>query len=322
MLQSLKLKQTSRQTVSAKCFVLIFALNLVIASSTGIAQTVLFDFGRHDNTHGSTITGALPVNGVTVGSATAIGDTVSYTWNSIGTGTNNQVLGNPTYSGFKDQAGGSVGWSIGNIQQSWTQANGFQNGGLSSAGTLNTRKDPSFSLLGKYAVANVTGDYWFVDNTLATTGPASRAGFTISGLDPSLSYTFNLFGSRHSTSARYTHYFLEGSNRGYGLLQTSGSNIGSGDAGSIAGNLDTGKYDGNDANILTISGVNPTSAGNISLAFFGTSTSASLADTPNANGNSFGYLNFMEVSAVPEPSGVSLFAAGLIGLWATHRRRA
>ena len=322
MLHRLKLNQNLSNIVFSKCFVLIFALDLVIASSTGIAQTVLFDFGRHDNTNGSTITGALPVNGVAVGSATAIGDTVSYTWNSIGTGTNNQVLGNPTYSGFKDQAGGSVGWSIGSIQQSWTQANGFQNGGLSSAGTLNTRKDPSFSLLGKYAVANVTGDYWFVDNTLGTTGPASRAGFTISGLDPSLSYTFKLFGSRNATDARYTHYFLTGSNTGYGLLQTSGTDIGSGNAGSISGNSDTGKYNGNDANILTISGVNPTVGGNISLSFFGTTTSASLAATPNANGNSLGYLNFMEVAAVPEPSGFSLLAAGLIGLWATHRRRA
>ena len=317
----MKLKQTSKKTVPSNRFVLIFALNLIIASSTSIAQTVLFDFGRHDNSHGSTITGALPVNGVTVGSATAIGDTVSYTWNSVGTGIASQEVGNPTYNGFKDQTGSSVNWSIGNIQQSWTQANGFQNGGLSSASTSNTRKDPSFSLLGKYAVANVTGDYWFVDNTLTPNGPTSRAGFTISGLDPSLSYTFNLFGSRNSTSARYTHYFLNGSNTGYGLLQTSGLNIGSGNAGSTSGNPDSGKYDGNDANILTIGGVNPTVEGNISLSFLGTSTSTSLAATPNANGNSFGYLNFMEVTAVPEPSGFSLLAAGLIGLWATHRRR-
>jgi hypothetical protein len=316
------LANASKYTLFLKCFVLISALNLTIASSTTIAQTVLFDFGRHDNTNGATITGALPVNGVTVGSATAIGDTVSYTWNSVGTGNAGQELGNPTYNGFKDQTGASVNWSIRNILQSWTQANGFQTGGLSSAGTLLTRKDPSFSLLGKYAVANVTGDFWFVDNTLATTGPTSRAGFTISGLDPSLSYTFNLFGSRYNTSARYTHYFLNGSNTGYGLLQTSGSNIGSGNAGTISGNTDTGKYDGNDANILTIGGINPTAGGNISLSFFGTSTSASLAATPNANGNSFGYLNFMEVIAVPEPSGFSLLAAGLIGLWATHRRRA
>jgi len=305
-----------------KCFVLISVLNLTIASSTTIAQSVLFDFGRHDNINGSTITGALPVNGVTVGSAIAIGDTVSYTWNSVGTGNAGQELGNPTYNGFKDQTGASVNWSIGNILTSWTQGNGFQNGGLSSAGTLPTRKDPSFSLLGKYAVANVTGDYWFVDNTIATTGPTSRAGFTISGLDPSLSYTFNLFGSRNHTSARYTHYFLNGSNTGYGLLQTSGTDIGSGNAGTISGNTDIGKYNGNDANILTISGVNPTAGGNISLSFFGTSTSTSLAATPNANGNSFGYLNFMEVTAVPEPSGFSLLAAGLIGLWATHRRGA
>jgi len=305
-----------------KCFVLISVLNLTIASSTTIAQSVLFDFGRHDNINGSTITGALPVNGVTVGSAIAIGDTVSYTWNSVGTGNAGQELGNPTYNGFKDQTGASVNWSIGNILTSWTQGNGFQNGGLSSAGTLPTRKDPSFSLLGKYAVANVTGDYWFVDNTIATTGPTSRAGFTISGLDPSLSYTFNLFGSRNHTSARYTHYFLNGSNTGYGLLQTSGTDIGSGNAGTISGNTDIGKYNGNDANILTISGVNPTAGGNISLSFFGTSTSTSLATTPNANGNSFGYLNFMEVTAVPEPSGFSLLAAGLIGLWATHRRGA
>jgi hypothetical protein len=318
----MKLKQTSKKTVPSKRFVLIFALNLIIASSTSIAQTVLFDFGRHDNLNGSTITGALPVNGVTVGSATAIGDTVSYTWNSIGTGSSEQYTGNPTYNGFKDQTGASVGWSIGSIQQSRTEGNGFQNGGLSSSGTLVTRKDPSFSLLGKYAVANVTGDYWFVNNTIATTGPTARAGFTISGLDPSLSYNFNLFGSRYETAARYTHYFLNGSNTGYGLLQTSGSDIGSVNAGSISGNTDSGKYNGNDANILTISGVNPTVGGNISLSFFGTSTSTSLAATPNANGNSLGYLNFMEVTAVPEPSGFSLLAAGLIGLWATHRRRA
>ena len=120
---------------------LLFPLFLLAMASHGLAQTVLFDFGRHDNTNGSTITGALPTNGVVVGSATAIGDTTSYVWNSLGTGVTAQASGNPTYTGFQDQAGGSVNWSIGNIQSALTQANGFLNGGLRATSGQGTSKE-------------------------------------------------------------------------------------------------------------------------------------------------------------------------------------
>jgi PEP-CTERM motif len=296
---------------------LLIPLFLVAIASHGLAQTVLFDFGRHDNTNGSTITGALPTNGVVVGSATAIGDTTSYVWNSIGTGTQTPATGNPTFNGFQDQTGTSVNWSIGNVQTALTQANGFLNGGLKLVSGQGTSKDPT-SLLGKYAVANATGDYWFVDNTVATTGASSRGGFTLSGLDPSLSYTFTLFGSRNSSTTRYTHYFLQGANTGYGFLQTSGLNIGA----TLGVGTDTGQYDGNDANVLVLSGVNPTAGGTISLSFLGSTTSTSLASNfATASGNSFGYLSFMEVKAVPEPSAVSLLGVGLAGLWAARRNR-
>lgn len=307
--------------ISMKSF-LLFSIWLGLIC-TGSAQTVLFDFGRHDNTNGSTITGALPVNGVTVGSATAVGDTVSYVWNSVGVGTQPQGAGNPTFTGFQDQTGASLGWSIGSLlnlsgtNNAYTQANGFINGGLKQVTGQGTSVNPSFSLLGKLAVANATGDYWFVDNSTTTTGPTARAGFTLSGLDVSKTYSFTMFGTRNSTSTRFTQYFVQGSNSGKDILQTSGTNIG---AGNGVG-TDTGLYDGNDNRTVTISGITPLSDGTISVAWIGRGDSNFAADFATATGNSFGYLNVMQVVGVPEPSALSLMGLGLAGLWAVRRTR-
>ena len=48
-------------------------------------QTVLFDFGRHDTSNGAVVSTTLyNSNNTAVGPGTAVGDSVSYVWNSLG----------------------------------------------------------------------------------------------------------------------------------------------------------------------------------------------------------------------------------------------
>ncbi|NBW58050.1 hypothetical protein EBR43_09805 [bacterium] len=303
------------------------ALLIVAVTNICNADSVLFDFGRHDNTNGMTVTGAISPSGVVVGSATAIGDTTSYVWNSVGATNQLQALNNPSYTGFQTQAGVSVGWSIGNLlsnpvsvtNNAYTQSNGFLNGGLKQISGQSTSINPSFSLLGKYAVANATGDYWFVDNTTATTGGAARAGFTLYGLDPNLQYSFTMFGSRSGTLARYTRYVLIGNNVGDAILQTTGTDIGASNATGLGG--DTGLYNGNDNKTATVSNITPLSDGTISLLFYSRSDANFSANYSTDVGNTFGYLNLMEVSYIPEPATSNLMIAFLIFYSILGRRK-
>ena len=99
------------------------------------------------------------------------------------------------------------------------QTNGILNGGLLAPGT---------ALLGEYAIATATQDYFFLQ---------TAATLRISGLDRSKRYVFHLFGSRElSTEVRTTQYRFTASNASSVSLTTSGPNVG---ANGYAGNNDT-----------------------------------------------------------------------------------
>ncbi len=260
----------------------------------GQEQTVLFDFGRHDTSNGAVVSTTLyNSNNTAVGPGTAVGDSVSYVWNSLG-GTNQTQSGSGVSFGqFRDQNGTALSWVIGNLSNPLTQANGFQNGGLKLVSGQGVSKDPTNALLGKFAVPNATGDYWFVDNTGTRTN--DRAGFLLTGLDVGKRYRFTLFGSRYNTGNRYTRYLVSGYNSASGFLQTSGTDIG---AGNGVG-TDTNKYDGNDARTLTLPSVTPMPDGTISVAWLGRADTNFSSDFSTDSGSSFGYLNFMQVEVFP-----------------------
>jgi hypothetical protein len=272
------------------------------------AQTVLFDFGRHDNgVNGDVVAGTI-TNGVATGSAIANGGSSSLFWNSVGGSAITQTLpGSGSFTGFVNTDGSAMtGWEIDSI--SGTSSNGFLNGALKDGNTSSGTDigvDPLFANLGDVAVPNATGDYWFANG-------GSTSTFTLSGLDDNKTYDFTFFGSRWGTDARYTEYTAGGTTAG-SRLQTTGVNIGV-EAG-VGGTDDPNEYNGNDSNFITISGISPTS-GSIVVSFKGFNAAEDGADT-------FGYLNTMQVTVIPEPSTLFLVGlTGLAGLFVLRRRKA
>ncbi|GAB3585173.1 GDSL-type esterase/lipase family protein [Hymenobacter daeguensis] len=178
---------------------LFLPLSLLLLTSTR-AQTVrsiLADFGPNDGTNGN-ITPSPDANGNywnNILNLTGVADTFRLVDKS------NQ----PT--GVKLKVGANF------------QTNGILNGGLLA---------PSAALLGEYAIATATQDYFFLQ---------TAATLRISGLDRSKRYVFHLFGSRElSTEVRTTQYRFTASNVSSVSLTTSGPNVG---ANGYAGNNNT-----------------------------------------------------------------------------------
>jgi lysophospholipase L1-like esterase len=143
------------------------------------------------------------------------------------------------------------------------QVNGIQNGGL---------LEPDIELLGEFAIATATQDYFFTTNT---------ASLEIGGLDPENGYIFSLFGTRNSTSTRITEYKFEGEEEFVDSLQTSGP-----DLGGIG-------YNGNNSTVLSTDTLYADPEGKIQL-------------TVNVAEGGFAYLGLMKIEefmppAPPEP---------------------
>ena len=158
--------------------------------------------------------------------------------------------------------------------------------GINDPGGL-TAPDPL--LLGDFAISTATRDYFF------TTGSSS---FLITGLDSTYLYYLNLFGTRATTIDRVTRYTALGGNGTFeGLLQTSGTNIGS-----------DGAYDGNDDTIIRLSGIRPNASGQILVGV-------------QAYSGGFGYLGALEIGVLPEPSTMGLLGLGGLAFAGALRRR-
>ncbi|TGE20961.1 SGNH/GDSL hydrolase family protein [Hymenobacter metallicola] len=178
---------------------LFLALGLLLLDKTQ-AQTVrsvLADFGPNDGTNGA-ITPSPDING-------------NY-WNNI-----LNLTGVVDTFRLVDKANQPTGVKL-KVGANF-QTNGILNGGLLA---------PSPALLGEYAIATATQDYFFLQNA---------ATLRFSGLDRNKRYVFHLFGSRElATEVRTTQYRFTASNVSSVRLTTSGPNVG---ANGYAGNNNT-----------------------------------------------------------------------------------
>ncbi|MES2437789.1 MAG: PEP-CTERM sorting domain-containing protein [Verrucomicrobiota bacterium] len=249
----------------------IAAAVLVLGQSQ--AASILIDFGRDDGA-------------VAVGSQDGL---PTANPNSSGKYYNNYTSGFDVTNGSSVQnlldTGGSATTIDVSVIAGNVDANGIRNGGLTN---------PNSSLLGDFAVATATHDYFFVNGG----GTPAVGTIRISGLNPLMTYNLSMFAVRTTTSGdiRTTVYSV-----GANSVQLQTSGLGSGSAANPFGNDDT---------IVSLNGLIPDGSNQIDLNITGLVS----------GGNSFAYLGILQISEVPEPSAALL--CGLSGLAAlTVRRR-
>ncbi len=207
-------------------------------------QSVRIDFGPDD---------------VTNGHATASPDANGRHWNNVtwvgGASPANKVPNGLAVSQLRTTAGTATTTGVTMSSANWL-SNGLTTGGL---------KNPSPALLGEYAIASATEDYFFVQSS-------GTATLTLSGLDPWRMYDLRFFGTRDATGVRKTAYTVTGANGTQeAVLQTSGTGIG------------VGGYNGNNSTIAVIQGAQPDSTGKLQLKV-------------SAREDTFGYLGFLEIT--------------------------
>ena len=226
-----------------------------VVTGLGVHQTILVDFGPNDGTNGAVTTSP---------------DSFGRHWNNlVGTGGGG---GLPALALANLIATNNTATTIGlgSSATGWA-CNGFLNGGLLA---------PSAALLGNFAVANATGDYFHT---------ATTASLTLTNLDPSTTYRFRLFGTRAIAESRVTRYTVTGGN---GLftsdLVTSGTGVGA------------GGYNGNNNTIASINGVVPNAGKQIQI------------DVTRMTG-AFAHIGVMEMMANHPPVAPALAYGAAVG---------
>jgi lysophospholipase L1-like esterase len=220
---------------------ILTALSLSQArAQTTTMRSMLLDFGVNDGTNGN-ITASPDPNG-------------SY-WNNL---LNRTGVTDTFRLVDKQNQGTGVKVKVGpNFL-----TNGILNGGLLT---------PSAALLGEYAVATATQDYFFVQGT----GSTSMATLRFTGLDASRRYVFHVFGSRQSADeTRISQYKFTGANVSTITQTTTGPGVGS------------NAYPGNNSTITKSDTLTADAAGGITL------------ELSKIRG-SFAYLNLMRIDIVP-----------------------
>lgn len=249
-------------TTTGLCAAIVFTASLVAS-----AQTLLIDFGSNNAANGGYLTVSDLSNGP---------DSNGNYWNNLfvnGSTLNNMVFSDNSSSGISMAAPGTLvgaaggGWGIGN-------------------GTVNL-SSPNLNIFTAYT----DGIYQFAaggSNTL-----------TFSGLNPSKTYNFSIFGSRADGGAnRVTRYTVAGSGGSSSqTLTTSGPNIGG--AGIHFNNSQTANF----------SGIQPNGSNEITV-------------TMSVESGTAWHLNTLEITVVPEPTtNALLILAALAGSWVFLRRR-
>jgi len=174
---------------------LVFVLNL---NAQTLLQKVYVDFGP----------AASP------GLNTVSPDANGNNWN------NHTAITASATTALVNSTGTASGFSLVNVTAT------MANGGSSVGGLLS----PSATLLGDFAIANATQDYFFTQSGLNGTNSFS---IKVTGLNKTNGYKFYLFGTRDNTATRITQYTLTGAISTVGTLQTSGTAVG---ANSVNGN--------------------------------------------------------------------------------------
>ena len=253
------------------CLVLLFSC----FSANADASRMLIDFGRSNGTDGSETIGP---------------DTNGNYWNNVSSN-DFQVASSYTPVALVDVANAATGMSI---QPFGVDGGNFRANGRNTGGLLS----PNPSLLGDFAIGTATEDYFFVEQNQNTSSPNDPGGLLLTGLDPESVYSFRFFGSRQTTSLRETRYSAIGGNTvEFVTMLSSGPGIGT-------------SYDGNNDNIVEISGITPDANNEITL----------LVSVVQGN---YAYINVMEINAtqVPEPSSLVLLGGAAAVLMVGSRLR-
>ena len=263
---------------SLKSVIPLGLLAAISIAGNASAATFLIDFGLN-NAQGST---------------TSSPDTNGNTWNNIysNAAAGNNTGGTGTSTGLSNlvstaNSGSSISLALINGTGAWSVSGGTGFGGL---------MNPSAALLGDFAVATATQDYFF-------TSGGGTASILISGLDQSMTYDFSFFATRNTTETRTTLYTIT-DNIGIHTvtLQTSGAGIGTNSA-----EYPTGQPNGNDDEIVSLTGMVPNSSGELNFML------------SNVNGG-FSYIGAMEITSVPEPTAALLGGLAAFGFAFTRRR--
>lgn len=250
----------------------VFTLSLLATSAissihSANAQTILIDFGSDNAANGSFLSISNSSNGP---------DSNGNYWNNLfvnGSTLNNMVFSDNSPSGISMAAPGTLvgaaggGWGIGN-------------------GTVNL-SSPNLNIFTAYT----DGIYQF------TAGGSNT--LTFSGLNPSKTYNFSIFGSRADAGAnRVTRYTVAGSGgSSFQTLTTSGPNIGG--SGINFNNSQTANF----------SGIQPNGSNEITV-------------TMSVESGAAWHLNALQLTVVPEPeTNALLLAAAIAGAWLSFFRR-
>ncbi|MGI4875449.1 MAG: GDSL-type esterase/lipase family protein [Janthinobacterium lividum] len=184
---------------------LLLALASCLSLPAAQAQTVraaLIDFGVNDVTNGN-ITPSPDANG-------------NY-WNNV---LNNTGVADTFRLVDKTNVATGIKLKVG--------AN-FLTNGIATGGLLS----PSAALLGEYAIATATQDYFFVQGT----GTTAVGTLTMNGFDRTKRYVFHVFGSRQTTAeTRVSQYKFTGATVSTVTQTTTGTNVG---ANAYPGNNNT-----------------------------------------------------------------------------------
>lgn len=225
------------------------------------ASSVLVDLGRHDGGVNGAPTTSPDYNGNYWNNFGPSGGTVAQNASLTNLVTANNT---PTTLGLT-------------VMSSTFQDNGIQNGGLTT---------PDQALLGDFAVATATEDYFFVNGTTAT------GTLRLSGLNPAQKYKLGMFASRttDASTTRTTMYSVVDLNGFHSVnLQTSGPGSGS-----------PARPYGNDDTIVFLNDLVPDSSGQLDLAI-------------TAVNGDFAYLAVLQV--VPMPASTILSPTPITGGW-------
>ena len=210
------------------------------AQTTTPVRSLLIDFGVNDGTNGN---------------STPSPDANGNAWNNV---LNNTGI-TDTFR-LVDKQGQATGIKA-KVGPNFL-TNGIQTGGLLA---------PSAALLGEYAIATATQDYFFVQGT----GSTSLGTVRFSGLDKSKRYVFQVFGSRQATAeTRTSQYKFTGANTSTISQTTTGTGVGA------------NGYPGNNNTITRSDTLTADAAGGITFEL------SKLA-------GSYAYINLMRLDIVP-----------------------